>query len=107
LKMKTKNVSCHAADSKPVTQEVNSTVILPPLVFTGLGFEPRIVDAVSDHLKLRELLLCQFYLARFVRVERVCQIGVTQTAQILVVEKLALAVVVGATRLVNDDAAVV
>jgi hypothetical protein len=30
LQIKTKIVSCHAADSKPVKQEVNSTVILPP-----------------------------------------------------------------------------
>jgi hypothetical protein len=27
-----KIVSCHAADSKPVKQEVNGVVILPPLV---------------------------------------------------------------------------
>ncbi len=33
LQMKTKIVSCHTADSKQVKQEVNSTVILPPLVF--------------------------------------------------------------------------
>jgi hypothetical protein len=33
LQIKTKNVSCHRADSKPVKQEVNGTVILPPLVF--------------------------------------------------------------------------
>jgi hypothetical protein len=26
-------VSCHAADSKPVKQEVNGTGIIPPLVF--------------------------------------------------------------------------
>jgi hypothetical protein len=32
-KMKTKIVSCHTAYSKPVKQEVNGTVILPPLVF--------------------------------------------------------------------------
>jgi len=38
LKIKTKIVSCHTADSKPVKQEVNSTVILPPLVFTVLLF---------------------------------------------------------------------
>jgi hypothetical protein len=30
-----KIVSCHTEDSKPVKQEVNSTVILPPLVFPG------------------------------------------------------------------------
>jgi len=29
------NVSYHTADSKPVKQEVNRTVILPPLVFPG------------------------------------------------------------------------
>jgi hypothetical protein len=33
LQIKTKNVSSHTADSKPVKQEVNGTVILPPLVF--------------------------------------------------------------------------
>jgi hypothetical protein len=31
-----KNVSCHTDDSKPVKQEVNGTVILPPLVFPAL-----------------------------------------------------------------------
>ncbi len=35
LQIKTKIVSCHTADSKPVEQEVNGTVILPPLVFPG------------------------------------------------------------------------
>jgi hypothetical protein len=30
-----KIVSCHTANSKPVKQEVNGTVILPPLVFPG------------------------------------------------------------------------
>ncbi len=33
LQIKTKIVSCQTADSKLVKQEVNSTVILPPLVF--------------------------------------------------------------------------
>jgi hypothetical protein len=33
--MKTKIVSCHTAHSKPVKQEVNGTVKLPPLVFPG------------------------------------------------------------------------
>jgi hypothetical protein len=33
LQIKTKIVSCHTADSKPVKQEVNSTVILSPVVF--------------------------------------------------------------------------
>jgi hypothetical protein len=33
LQIKTKIVSRHTANSKPVKQEVNGTVILPPLVF--------------------------------------------------------------------------
>jgi hypothetical protein len=33
LQIKTKIVSCHTANSKPVKQEVNGTVILTPLVF--------------------------------------------------------------------------
>ncbi len=37
--MKTKIVSCHTADSKPAKQEVNDTVILPPLVFPGLCYK--------------------------------------------------------------------
>ncbi len=35
LQIKTEIVSCHAADSKPVKQEVNGTVILSSLVFPG------------------------------------------------------------------------
>jgi hypothetical protein len=35
LQIKTKIVSCHTADSKPVRQEVNGTVTLPPVVFPG------------------------------------------------------------------------
>jgi len=33
LQIKTKTVSIHTADSKPVKQEVNGTVIIPPFVF--------------------------------------------------------------------------
>ncbi len=40
LQIKTKIVTCHTADSKPVKQEGNSTVILPPLVFPGLSYQP-------------------------------------------------------------------
>ncbi len=35
FQIKTKIVSCHTSDSKSVKQEVNGTVILPPLVFPG------------------------------------------------------------------------
>ncbi len=37
MQIKTIIVRCHTADSKPVKQEVNGTVILPPLVFPGLA----------------------------------------------------------------------
>jgi hypothetical protein len=37
LHIKTKIVSCRTAYSKIVKQEVNGTVILPPLVFPGTG----------------------------------------------------------------------
>ena len=33
MQINTKIVSCHTADSKPVKQEVNGTVILPPSEF--------------------------------------------------------------------------
>ncbi len=36
MQIKTKTVSWHTADSKPVKQKVNGTVMLPPLVFPGL-----------------------------------------------------------------------
>jgi hypothetical protein len=36
LFLKTKIVSCHTADPRPVKQEVNGTVILAHLVFTGI-----------------------------------------------------------------------
>jgi hypothetical protein len=39
LQMKTKIVSYHTADSKPVKQEANSTVILPPLVFPAYTYD--------------------------------------------------------------------
>ncbi len=35
LQIKTKIVSCHTADSKPVKQKVKGTVILLPSVFPG------------------------------------------------------------------------
>jgi hypothetical protein len=56
LQIKTKIVSCHTADSKPVKQEVNTIVILPPLVFPAISIvnlvpSPKPNDA-SSHLRL-------------------------------------------------------
>jgi hypothetical protein len=39
LANKTKIGSSHTADSKPVKQEVNGTVIFPPLIFLGIKHE--------------------------------------------------------------------
>jgi hypothetical protein len=47
LQIKTKIVSCQTADSKPVKQEVNSTVILPPLVFPGQTNTPAYSSSYS------------------------------------------------------------
>ncbi len=44
LQIKTKIVSCQTADSKPVTQEVNGTVILPPLVFPDRGIFAKVLS---------------------------------------------------------------
>jgi hypothetical protein len=41
MPIKTKIVSCHTADSKPVKQEVNGTLILLPLVFPGRVFNTK------------------------------------------------------------------
>jgi hypothetical protein len=57
LQIKTKTVSSHTADSKPVEQEVNSTVILPPLVFHGQAF----YQCATDTGKLDGLNLYQKY----------------------------------------------
>jgi hypothetical protein len=52
LHIQTKIVSCHKADSKPVKQEVNGTVILPPLVFPDIFIE-------FFTLKLKEVQSCK------------------------------------------------
>jgi len=46
---KTKIVSCHTADTKPVKQEVNSRVILPPLVFPASSWNSLRMDSLSTH----------------------------------------------------------
>jgi hypothetical protein len=40
LQIKTKIVSCHSADSQPITQEVKSKMIHPPLVFPATSNYP-------------------------------------------------------------------
>jgi hypothetical protein len=59
LKIKTKIVSCHTADSKPVEQEVNSTKILTPLVFPALWCNHRHLRII-DCLTVRTACLVYF-----------------------------------------------
>ncbi len=55
--MKTKIVSFHTTDSKPVKQEVKGTVILPPLVFPGYKTRVQLPAKMFPHLKLLHWLL--------------------------------------------------
>ncbi len=58
MQIKTNIVSCHTADSKPVKQEVNSTVILPPLVFPGERERKRGRERESEkELRVRECFM--------------------------------------------------
>jgi hypothetical protein len=52
LQIKTKIVNCHTADFKPVKQEVNSTVILPPLVFPDMFITMPLVVKMLARYKL-------------------------------------------------------
>jgi hypothetical protein len=55
MQIKTKIVSCHTADSKPVKQEVNGTVILPPLVFPALTLKKNVfVEKVKERRRNEE-----------------------------------------------------
>jgi hypothetical protein len=60
LQIKTKIVSCHTSDSKPVKQEVNITVILHPLVFPGAGI------TYDDH-RMTTVICLQFRPQQVVR----------------------------------------
>ncbi len=56
MKIKPKIVSSHTADFKPVKQEVNSTVILPPLVFPVWGFRPEVEVSLGQEIAVGELV---------------------------------------------------
>ncbi len=57
MQIKTKIVSCHIAGPKPVKQEVNGTVILPPLVFPGLHYSTRSLYHDLQHLQIVHVML--------------------------------------------------
>jgi hypothetical protein len=50
FQIKTKIVSCHTADSKPVKKEVNGTVILPPLLFPAMPILEEVAVCVLTDL---------------------------------------------------------
>ncbi len=50
LQIKATIFSCHTADYKPVKQEINGTVILPPLVFPGCSKLTITCTTVKCHL---------------------------------------------------------
>ncbi len=63
MQIKTEIVSCHTANSKPVTQEFNGTVILlPPLVFPVLTYS--LLQQVELVYKLCYLLLNLHHVAQ-------------------------------------------
>ncbi len=64
LQIKTKIVSCHTANSKPVKQEVNGTVILPPLVFPVLSIVS-LIQEKSPKRHLHERLFAAFASKKF------------------------------------------
>jgi hypothetical protein len=81
LQIKTKIVSCHLADPKTVKQEVNGTVILPPVVFPGwvivtptlsnfllcqMHFWSKVVVHIIPLKRFHQTHFCQFFLAGFV-----------------------------------------
>jgi hypothetical protein len=56
LQIKTKIVSCHTGDTKPVKQEVSGTVILPPLVFPASSIIRLIAVCLDDQIPNRDFL---------------------------------------------------
>jgi hypothetical protein len=55
MQIKTKIVPSHTADYKPVKQEVNGTVILPPLVFPG----PVLLNKLLSKISLQNGIILQ------------------------------------------------
>jgi hypothetical protein len=57
LQIKKKIISSHTADSKPVKQEVNGTVILPPLVFPGQHVKSVLIATLLSAFMLSVVVL--------------------------------------------------
>ncbi len=54
MQIKTKIVSCHTADSKPVKHQVNGTVILPPLAFPDCTFKAYTLSHTKMHENIEQ-----------------------------------------------------
>jgi hypothetical protein len=71
LQIKTKIVSCHTADSKPVKHEINGTAILPPLVFPAYTADSKPVkQEVNGTVILPPLVFPDIRLARNIEREK-------------------------------------
>jgi hypothetical protein len=72
LQIKTKIVSCHTAYSKPVKQEVNRTVILPPLVFPDSSFIHSFIHSFIQSVSQSECVIILYIVS--LSVARLCVI---------------------------------
>ncbi len=64
MQIRTKIVSCHTADSKPVKQEVNGKVILSPLVLPVLSYTQNFIRS-NINLNQRSLNHLSLYYMPF------------------------------------------
>jgi hypothetical protein len=64
LQIKTKIVSCHTADSKPVKQEFNGTVILPTLVFPASA-SPFFIIVTKFSVEFRRFIKTDIFIHQF------------------------------------------
>ncbi len=69
MQIKTKIVSCHTGDSKPVKQEVNGTMILPPLVFLAISFTPPKVAKAGTSVLLLHVIVASVIVLTFANVK--------------------------------------
>ncbi len=74
LQIKTKIVICHRDDSKPVKQEVNGTVILPPLVLPAQTFIPGMGKIIKWSQKMTQNITEQYEISVFSKTRSILKI---------------------------------
>jgi hypothetical protein len=65
LQIKTEIVSCHTADSKPVKQEINGSVILTLLVFPGY-IHTYVCTHISSYIRTYKYTYIHTYIHTFI-----------------------------------------